>query len=357
MPQLKKTRTLFVWILFNMAVLLALEGFFSVTEAWRTAAADKNVRLPASFKERTYCRYDSQLGWVPRAHVRLDNLYGPGKDLVTNSRGFRNREEFAPQVPEGKIRIVCSGDSFTLGDGVANDKAWCNSLPQLSPKLEAVNLGVGGYGLDQAYLRYRETAPALDHQIHLFAFIMEDVLRTAQDRFWGYGKPFFEVAGGELKLRNVPVPQKNYRWPEMERRAALFLEGLQVTRRVRRWFKSGARDGQRYLSEKEIMEVLPKIFEALGRSAAERHVKLAVVLLPTAADYDSPLTESFRKTLRELFAAQNITCLDLIGLLKEHLSRSEWDAVLNGPTGHYTERGNEIVARLVYSALIELGWI
>ena len=59
----------------------------------------------------------------------------------------------------------------------------------LDPRLETLNMGQGGYGVDQAYLWYKRDAAKFEHQVHLLAFITDDFVRMQSDRFRGYGKP------------------------------------------------------------------------------------------------------------------------------------------------------------------------
>src|SRR5439155_1903766 len=112
-------------------------------------------------------------------------------------------------VPDGKVRIICSGDSFTLGFGVDNTHSWCELLSSLEPRLETVNMGQGGYGVDQAYLWYKRDAAKIGHQAQLLAFVTDDFYRMQSSSFSGYGKPVLEVEDGRLVVKNAPVPRQN----------------------------------------------------------------------------------------------------------------------------------------------------
>ena len=43
-------------------------------------------------------------------------------------------------------------------DGVGNDDVWCKLLESIDNRIETVNLGQGGYGVDQAYLWYKRNS-------------------------------------------------------------------------------------------------------------------------------------------------------------------------------------------------------
>jgi lysophospholipase L1-like esterase len=55
-----------------------------------------------------------------------------------------------------KRRIAVVGDSFTFGLEVRYEDTWPYQLERaLGPEFRVLNLGVDGYGVDQAFLRYR----------------------------------------------------------------------------------------------------------------------------------------------------------------------------------------------------------
>src|SRR5262244_1013414 len=170
------------------------------------------VRL-RSVSERRHTKYDPDLGWVNEPDVYIPDMYGPGVYLRTNAQGFRNNHDITTAVPDGKARIICSGDSFTLGFGVDNAHTWCELLSSLEPRLETVNMGQGGYGVDQAYLWYKRDGAKFNHHVHLLAFITGDFSRMKYDSFLGYGKPVLDIENGMLVVKNVPVPRRNYYFP------------------------------------------------------------------------------------------------------------------------------------------------
>ena len=165
-------------------------------------------------------RHDARLGWVSLPSLSVPEMWGPGADLHTNARGFRGRAEVDDAVPPGRVRVVCSGDSFAFGDGVGDEQTWCHQLSRLDPRIEAVNLGQSGYGVDQAYLRYREVASELEIDLHVFSFIGPDLTRAGDASFYGFAKPVFRLEDGELVLEGVPVPETG---PTLRR---VFLGGI-----------------------------------------------------------------------------------------------------------------------------------
>ena len=204
-----------------------LEGVASIYYAFREAFVSPPVA------ESLYTAYDRDLGWVNLPNVYLPNMYGPGKYLRTNSQRFRNNEDFTQQVPPGKTRIICSGDSFTLGFGVDNDHTWPQLLATRAPNIETVNMGQGGYGADQAYLWYKRDGAPLDHNIQILALISPDFYRMQHSSFNGYGKPMLAVENDHLVTTNVPVPRSMEVWSPKLVRAASALSNLSITRLLR----------------------------------------------------------------------------------------------------------------------------
>ncbi len=148
-----KGRLLFkalAWVAITVGLFLLLEGGASFVIFLRELQTKGGVLRPGEIKERSHAVFDAELGWVNKPNVRFDDFYGLGKHLLINSQGFRNEEVFTPDVPLGMQRVICSGDSYTLGFGVANQDTWCAQLEVLFPHLQAVNMGQGGYGVDQA---------------------------------------------------------------------------------------------------------------------------------------------------------------------------------------------------------------
>ncbi len=74
------------------------------------------------------------------------------------------------------------------------------------PPLQTVNMGQGGYGVDQDYLWYKRDGVKLDANMLVFAVIAQDFFRMASDNFIGYGKPVLRARDGALVTENVPVP-------------------------------------------------------------------------------------------------------------------------------------------------------
>ena len=100
-----------VYLFVPLLALVLFEGIASTILFVKQLVNTKPVA------ERLHTRYDSELGWVNIPNTHLDDLYAPGLYVHINAQGFRNDEDFDYETPSGKVRAICSGDSFTFGFG------------------------------------------------------------------------------------------------------------------------------------------------------------------------------------------------------------------------------------------------
>jgi hypothetical protein len=157
--------------------------------------------------------YDDLLGWAPRPNSRSENgLYS------YNSFGIRSAPtDYSLSPPEGVLRIALFGDSYTHGYEVPFENTWGyyleNKLREAGVEAEVINFGVPGYGMDQAYLRWKKLGRKFSPHIVIFGLQMENALRnvnTIRPIFYNgtglpFSKPRFIVDDGGLELLNNPT--------------------------------------------------------------------------------------------------------------------------------------------------------
>jgi hypothetical protein len=100
-----------------------------------------------------------------RLEVKLDSsvLYRvvPNSREDFNSWGFRDRE--FQRAKDGRRRVVMVGDSFLMGPNVKPDQTIAAQLErQAGPGVQVYNLGILGYGPDQALVRLLGEGVSLD---------------------------------------------------------------------------------------------------------------------------------------------------------------------------------------------------
>jgi hypothetical protein len=279
-------------------------------------------------------------------------MYGPGRTFRTNSLGFRNEQEFGIEVPKGKIRIICSGDSFTLGYGVANQDTWCEQLTLLDNRVETVNMGQGGYGADQAYLWYMRDGTRLQHDIHIFAFITDGFLRMKDDNFLGYGKPVFHLKNNSLIASNVPVPRKSYFVPRLTESFYKIknFRSFELMQRIYAWIRPAQRLSSRPSDDDHVRTVAKKLFQNLGQLHEINKRLFALVYLPAQSDHFESTSNAWRGWLKDLAVENGIIFIDLV----EPFRRLPWSKAVKMFRGHYSEEGNQFVASALYRELLLL---
>jgi hypothetical protein len=356
---LARTAALSAAALFSLLMaFVVVEGMASVILfAYQLFHADIVPRA-----ERLYTIYDPEIGWVSQSNVYVKDIYGPGTYLRTDAQGFRNNVDFTQSAPPGKIRVVCSGDSFTLGYGVDNDHTWCQLLGTLDDRIEPVNMGQGGYGIDQAFLWFRRAGAKLNPDVHLFALIDEDLVRMLHPSYLGYGKPLLTVRDHELVESNVPVPGRSAFTP--------WLTGiLQAIHQLRAFqfglaVRSRLGGGEHEENWKEGRPVALELLEELRRMADASNGLLVVVYLPTLLNCEGwrePYDEWWSDLKAEV-VARGITVIDLTDectnvrgddletMFIRRISAFGW----RGAEGHYTAKGNDFIARRLYERLAQI---
>lgn len=101
--------------------------------------------------------------------------------ITINSQGFRDYER-PLQKSAGTLRILCLGDSFTLGAEEALEQTYPKTLEQVlrnqmadSLAYEVVNGGVGGYGTYQELLFLQRVGLSVQPDLVLVQFFSNDV--------------------------------------------------------------------------------------------------------------------------------------------------------------------------------------
>lgn len=146
-------------------------------------------------------------GWANVQGTRhvLWTKQGPQRTETVNHIGARRVGEVSAEPSPSVRRVVAVGDSFTFGSEVSDDQVWLALAEQRAPATEIVNLGVGGYGQDQALLTLREVGLGLRPDVVVFGFVGEDIERNVFD-FTFARKPRFVLQDGVLVEVGAPVP-------------------------------------------------------------------------------------------------------------------------------------------------------
>jgi len=248
---------------------------------------------------------DPTLGWP--APMRMD-------PLLMDSSGSRP----VPAFPEvGRACVSLYGDSFTYGAEVDHEHAWSNVLSLLLG-CRVANYGVGGYGSDQATLRFElntdDEAPVV-----VLGHLSENILRNV-NRFrtllysesrWGFKPRFVLDTPGGLELLPMPTPapdqlQDFLLHPERHLADEYFVPGgdsglshmsfpytLSVLRALGHFHVRSELLGEPWFTDfyrpdhpSQGLEITARILERFVATAGSRGKAAVLVLIPTGLDLE-----------------------------------------------------------------------
>lgn len=131
--------------------------------------------------ENALARFDPGLGWtyVPnRTVTQRFGSYGRRVPMHFNDIGARVGEpgrRFDPAAPT----VVFVGDSYTFGHGVMYGETMAGQLEKVAGlPFQVVNLGVQGYGTDQALLILRRHFRDFNTKVVVYTFLLDHVKRN-----------------------------------------------------------------------------------------------------------------------------------------------------------------------------------
>lgn len=340
-----------VILLITIFLFFSFEGFSSFILFFSKL---QKARIVA---ERLHTEYDSLLGWINKRNFYIQDMYGPNMYLRINSQRFRNNRDFDIEIPNGKRRWICSGDSFTFGYGVDNDHTWSSLLSSIVPDIETINMGQGGYGLDQSYLWYMRDGVQLQHDVLVLAFITEDIPRMAVNQFLSYPKPRLYVQNGKIIKQNVPVPRPGFLVKYLPRYEPLIaqLSIMQLTGTLLEKLKGNASEIESVLAPQEIIELTLSIFSTLYSFNKKFDRTVLLIHLPMEKEYKySPKLDALRTFLHLQAKKNGWFYFDLIEDFRNLNSASIPELFIQkdlpdfiDSRGHYTEKGNRYIAGLI----------
>ena len=362
-------------------------------KSWDTVAAANRAILARAAVQPTFLVYDRELGWtvgrsrssgdynvefqkgfvanlrarfpsrerVPDPHAEADTLKDP--IYLSSAEGIRSPTagiSFAGR--SAKQRIALIGDSFTFGLEVRYEQTWGALLEQaLGSDYQVLNFGVDGYGVDQAYLRYRRDVRPWQPDIVILGMIDDDFRRS----MCVYGflcfprseipfpKPRFLMANGELSLANVPLPlpdsifsqrsitdlphiEDDYEFDvvEWERKPMQAAYSMRLLlSRYRRYPERGPT-----VTDQAVRQVNGEIVRSFVRSVKEAGAVPMVVYFPSRT-YAGPESIHPRSVAREVLTEIGVPFLDMSDCL------APIDPARRFAIVHYSSAANAAIAQ------------
>lgn len=308
---------------------------------------------------------DSSLGW------------GPGRDK-TAADGTRNDPAHAA-VSETCISLF--GDSFTWSEEVDDHEAWGSVLGSRI-KCRVANYGVGGYGSDQAYLRYL-SVPARS-RIVLLNHLSENILRNVNQyrnllapgaefnfkpRFVNQGGtnvmvPLPDIAAGDIQdflsnperyltneyfIPGGPSGNQKVKFPY----TLTLLKALLWNDRLRAWGKPWYADFYLPDHPSNGLDVTVGILAAFANSAVSRDQLPIVTLIPTCRDLKIKASggELPYEALRRRIAAMGIRHIDFGSEIARRAQSVEPESLFTHCKGHFNATGYRLLADITFDYL------
>jgi len=351
-------RVLFALLATAIGILL-LEGLLSFL--WMApdyAQSRASAARAVTLREDFHAQHDPDLGWshIPGKHV--EDIYGPGRSITINRDGFRGPVDYVGQKPQDRFRVVCLGDSFTLGYGVDDPATYPAQLERFNPGVQAVNMGQGAYSVGQCYLWFQRDGGRLEADALVAMFILDDIWRMTQGRMAnGAAMPRFELAAGRLHVGGQPLPEKIAAGEPLDdgggllgflfERSALFRTVGLAVRPVR-----AAHDTPDYEQQLRVATV---IIGELYRDASEKNVPMVLVLMPELIELQDPARrEQYQRVaggILEIARAGGIPAFDLFPDLLAAENAAE--LFIDDAWHHPNELGQRLIAERVDAILTD----
>lgn len=263
--------------------------------------------------------------------------------IHSNSVGARGSREIAERKPDGVLRLVALGDSFTFGDNAEEENTWPAQLATLLPGTEVVNLGASAYAHDQMLITLQEAVPALKPDIVVLGFMNTDITRNDTSRFCAE-KPHFVQRDGQWRLENVPVPSPQ----EIERRYTRLPLVWTLTGALVETMKEYA--GASEPSVDRDAQVTRYVFGEIRKSCNDLGIRFLTVFIPAPPELSDRRWPD-RTVFRGICNSLELECLDtspefLIAF--EELGRREYlESFFITGDQHYNGKGYRLVARAI----------
>ena len=312
---------------------------------------------------------DPRLGW-------------PSPERIGTGEFDRSGSRVIPSFPDPEQESCVStyGDSFTWGSDVTAEFAWSNVLSKMLD-CRVSNFGVGGYGTDQAYLRfkYNDRDKA---KIVLLGYTSENLVRNVI-QFYDFLypvlafslKPRFILENGALKL--VAFPQLSVdEYRAMTLDPAKFLKydyllpggpagtvragfpfTLSLLKALGNYRIQAQLRGESFWTDfyraehpSQALKITTMIMQSFDRDAKTAGKTLIVIMFPWTNDlgeYQKHKNWIYQPLIDEL-RSKGIDVFNIgEGLVKHLGKRSPCDLNFGCVASHFNHEGNEVVARLI----------
>ena len=318
---------------------------------------------------RSLLRYDQKIGHLFTPNLTMRKLYSENPyHIRTNKQGFRANFDFEKEKKKDEVRIAFLGDSYTAGDGVANEKRFSNLVSETFNAIP-YNFGLSGSGVDQQYLVYKEIASQYDHDVLVVSPHIMDISRNMLDRRVSidgstgkeilFPKPYFTIENDQLVPHNIPVPKEREVVNEQESQGKLFNPGEMVRKIFHQFMPKPIKERLLqihfskqhggYKTQTDARWVLMrKLLEEIIQLAGEKPVILAP--LPYHRIGQNP---DYKERFIEL--ANQYENVHFVDVLSKFKSVKDTDNLHYKKDAHFSEFGHEVIADAIIEEIKKKG--
>lgn len=303
---------------------------------WRNQVAfwvkNRNVDDPDQLAKAT--GYDEVLGWDAE---------------ITGDR-IRGSAVYANPAATNITRVVTLGDSYAYGFELDNSETFSAILSAQANNIEVLNMGVPGYGIDQAYLKYKHHGAAYQPQVVLLAIYTTDYERSSIN-FSFLAKPKYAQRDGAIVLENVPVPRPVVALQRTEQAMQGRFYLVELVKNALRKLALSEETEREYFDSTD--QIVTHILGLLRADLMEDQT-LLVLHIPNADSLLDP--QGYRgeldQRLLSIYTALDLDYINLTEAFVDSLSPAEayrryYLARDDGSAGHLNRAGHEKIAELV----------
>jgi hypothetical protein len=303
--------------------------------------------------------YDPWLGWdtdIARGRVRGRTLGGTF--------------HFAPS---SACKVIVIGNSFSYGSQVGAQETYASFLEKCLSRTttaECLNMGMGGYGIDQAVLKYlRYGAPYRPNVVVLGVFV-DNYERTGL-RFFVYYKPYYVIdrKAGTIRLVSPVIPPPHEGYARLQRQIGRYPVYLVpfVWNRLVRVYWDRVNSDRRTTYFRDMDEIVAGILGQLQASLRNSGTRLIVLQIPHGEAFGSAsqlARERRNPAYLHLVQIYRRLGIEYVDLLDEFPRQFPLRDVCHGlylplpggdqkSRGHFSVKGNRVVAEILAKKILE----
>tara|TARA_B100002052_G_C15842311_1_gene580740 strand:- start:79 stop:1263 length:1185 start_codon:yes stop_codon:yes gene_type:complete len=334
--------------------------------------------------------FDPTTGW-DRKKNKVGFESGDKKTFFRISKnGYRGDNRFK------KTAVSVFGDSFAFCRYVNDDETWESYLED-EIKMNINNYGVGNFGLDQSYLKFRKYKKNIKSKIIIFNIVPETIARI--NSYWKHYrefgnilgfKPVYEFKENKLILKKNPL-KKNFTQkqihsiiPKIKKIDGFYTRKFlknkftfpyfivlfknfylysniifnlvlaQVTNRrnfynnaVSIILKKNIKESHKMYNNPHYIDKLKSLIFYLNNNLKKNNFCMILVISPQLLDLTDGKYENVSKFYEQI--KKKIPCIDLYKKIKKKKFKEYYFKDIYG--GHFNAKGNKLVAKILFNYL------